>query len=133
MNVPDRAVQEVRATHAAWIAAVNAGELAQLMSLMSDDVVLINPDQPPIGREAFPALFAGAHRQFELHCSSDPLSITVAGDVAYTCARDELRLTPRAGGASVQLAGHRLTVYRRDADGRWRLARDAHTLAPVPD
>jgi ketosteroid isomerase-like protein len=24
-----------------------------------------------------------------------------------------------------------MTVYRKGADGRWRLARDAHTLKPV--
>jgi ketosteroid isomerase-like protein len=31
----------------------------------------------------------------------------------------------------MQLAGHRLTVYRKQPDGRWLLVRDAHTLSPV--
>jgi ketosteroid isomerase-like protein len=31
----------------------------------------------------------------------------------------------------MQLAGHRITVYRKQPDGRWLLARDAHTLSPV--
>jgi ketosteroid isomerase-like protein len=31
----------------------------------------------------------------------------------------------------MQLAGYRLTVYRKHPDGRWLLARDAHTLTPV--
>jgi ketosteroid isomerase-like protein len=40
-------------------------------------------------------------------------------------------VTPRAGGAATQLAGYRMTVYRQQPDGRWLLARDAHTLSPV--
>jgi ketosteroid isomerase-like protein len=32
----------------------------------------------------------------------------------------------------MRLAGHRLTVYRKQLDGRWLLARDAHTLSPSP-
>jgi ketosteroid isomerase-like protein len=31
----------------------------------------------------------------------------------------------------MQLAGHRITVYRKQDDNRWLLARDAHTLSPV--
>ncbi len=31
----------------------------------------------------------------------------------------------------MELAGHRITIYRKQADGLWLLARDAHTLSPV--
>jgi ketosteroid isomerase-like protein len=57
--------------------------------------------------------------------------VVVAGDVAYTLCKDSLSLTPRAGGAPMALAGSRITIYRKQRDGSWRLARDAHTLAPV--
>ncbi len=62
---------------------------------------------------------------------SEPESVVVVGDVAYTLSRDSLSMMPRDGGATVRLVGHRLTVYRRGSDGRWLLARDAHTLALV--
>ena len=123
--------RDVREAHATWIAAVNAAELDTLLGLMTDDVVLINPGEAPFGRDRFRAVFTGAHRQFELHCTSEPEDVAVAGDVACTCARDTLVLKPRDGGATTRMAGHRLTVYRRGGDGVWRLARDAHTLAPV--
>ena len=55
----------------------------------------------------------------------------VVGEVAYTLSRDSLSVTPRAGGKAKQFAGHRITVYRKQPDGRWVLARDAHTLSPV--
>ena len=41
--------------------------------------------------------------------------------------------TPRAGGAPVQDTGWGLVVYHHDADGRWRVARDAFaTDRPLP-
>jgi ketosteroid isomerase-like protein len=57
--------------------------------------------------------------------------VVVVGEVAYTLSRDSVTAAPRAGGDATLLAGHRLTVYRKQPDGRWLLARDAHTLSPV--
>ena len=59
--------------------------------------------------------------------------VVVAGEVAFTRSRDALSVTRRAGGEATQLAGHRITVYRKQLDGRWLLARDAHSLSPVED
>lgn len=55
----------------------------------------------------------------------------IVGDVAYTMCRDSLSVTPRAGGEAMELADHRITIYRKQPDGRWLLARDAHTLSPM--
>jgi uncharacterized protein (TIGR02246 family) len=123
--------RNIRQVHSAWIRAVNAGDVAGLLMLMTDDVVFLNPGQAPVGREAFPAGFATAHRQFQVHCISEVDQIVVVGDVAYTTCRDSLSMTSRAGGETTELAGHRLTIYRKQPDGRWLLARDAHTLSPV--
>ena len=131
---PDQ--QAIHDVHTTWIAAVNAGDLATLLSLMADDVVYLSPGQEPFGRDGFPAGFNGAHRKFHVHCVSELEEITVAGDMAYTRCRDSLTITPREGEEgegekAMKLAGHRLTIYRRQAAGRWLLARDAHTLTPV--
>jgi uncharacterized protein (TIGR02246 family) len=123
--------QAVREVHSSWIDAVNAGDLACLLNLMADDVVLLNPGQAPRGRDEFPSGFSAAHQHARIHCTSELEDVAVAGKVAYTLSRDRLSMTPRAGGATMQLAGHRLTVYRKQPDGRWLLARDAHTLSPV--
>ena len=57
--------------------------------------------------------------------------MVVASELAYTRSRDALSVTPHGGGEMTQLAGHRMTVYRKQPDSRWLLARDAHTLSPV--
>ena len=122
----------IREVHSTWIDAVNAGDLDRLLSLMADDVVFLNPGQAPFGRDGFSQGFSAAHQQAQIRCVSELEEVVVVGEVAYTRSRDSLSVIPRAGGKAMQMAGHRITVYRKQPDGRWLLARDAHTLSPVP-
>jgi uncharacterized protein (TIGR02246 family) len=128
MEPEERAIREV---HATWIDAVNAGDLARLLGVMTDDVVFLNPGRAPFGRDGFPAGFTAAHQLSRIRCISELEEVVVAGDVAYTVCRDSLSVIPRAGAEVTELAGHRITIYRKQPDGRWLLARDAHTLSPV--
>jgi uncharacterized protein (TIGR02246 family) len=130
MGPDDRAIREV---HSTWIDAVNSGDLPRLLPLMADDVVFLNPGQPPVGRDGFAANFLAAHLQVRVRCRSELEEVVVVGEVAYTRSRDALSVTPHAGGEASQLAGHRITVYRKQPDGRWLLARDAHTLSPAAE
>jgi uncharacterized protein (TIGR02246 family) len=130
MRPDERAIREA---HSIWIDAVNAGDLARLHSLMADDVVFLNPGRAPIGRDEFSAVFPAAHEQSRIHCISELDEVVVVGDVAWTRSRDALTVAPRAGGGqTTHLAGHRITIWRKQPDGRWLLARDAHTLSPAP-
>ena len=128
MGPDERAIREV---HSTWIDAVNASDLVCLLSLMAEDVVFLNPGQAPIGRDGFSPGFSAAHQQARINCISELEDVVVVGEVAYTLSRDSLSVTSRACGEAMQFAGHRLTVYRKQPDGRWLLARDAHTLSPV--
>jgi uncharacterized protein (TIGR02246 family) len=128
MDPNERAIREV---HSTWIDAVNAGDLGRLLGLMADDVVFLNPGQAPVGREGFSSGFSAAHQQARVRCVSELENVEVVGEVAYTLSRDSLSVAPRAGGEATHFAGHRITVYRKQPDGRWLIARDAHTLSPV--
>jgi len=127
----DTAEQALRDFHVRWIEAVNAGDLDRLLDMMSDDVTFVAPGRAPFGREGFREGFSGAHRRSLIRCISEPEELVVVGDIAHTVCRDSLTVTPHDGGPGMALAGYRLTVYRRQPDGRWLLARDCHTLAPV--
>ena len=128
MEPDERAIRQV---HSTWIEAVNAGDLGRLLSLMADDAVFLNPGRAPFGRDGFSDGFSAAHKQVRINCISELEEVVVVGEVAYTRSRDSLSVIPRAGGKAKQLAGHRITVYRKQPDGRWVLARDAHTLSPL--
>ena len=128
----ESAERDIRELHAAWIEAVNGGNLAGLLRMMADDAVFLSPGQAPFGREVFSNSFTTAHQHSRIRCRSGLEEVVVAGDLAYTLCEDSLSVTARADGKSAQLSGHRITIYRRQSDGRWLLARDAHSLAPVP-
>src|SRR5438552_4791866 len=130
MGLEERAIREV---HSAWIDAVNAGDLGHLLNLMGDDVVFLSPGQAPFGRDGFSAGFSAAHQQARIRCVSDLEEVVIVGEVAYTRSRDALSVIPRVAKEqeATQLAGYRMTVYRKRPGGRWLLARDAHTVSPV--
>ena len=109
--------------------AVNAGDLARLLTLVAEDVIFLTPGHAPSDREGFSSNFATAHQQMRIGCTSELEEVIVVGEVAYTRGRDALSVTPRAGGKAAQFAGHRMTVYRKLRDGRWLLSRDVHTLS----
>ncbi len=128
MGPDERRIHE---THSTWINAVNAGDLVCLLSLMADDVLFLNPGQAPFGRDGFPAGFSAAHQRARINCVSELENIVVVGEVAYALSRDSLSVTARSSGEVTRLAGHRIAIYRKQPDGRWLLARDAHTLSPA--
>ena len=123
--------REIRTMHSIWIDAVNAGDLARLLTLVAEDVVFLTPGQTPFGREGFSSNFMAAHQQMRICCTSELEEVMVVGEVAYTRSRDALSVTPRDSGPAAQFAGYRLTVYRKQRDGRWLLSRDVHTLSAV--
>jgi uncharacterized protein (TIGR02246 family) len=123
--------REIRAVHSIWIDAANAGDLAHLLTLVAEDVVFVGPCQAPFEREEFSSNFMAAHQQMRICCTSELEEVVVVGEVAYARSRDTVSVTPRAGGKAAQLAGHRMTVYRKQRDGRWLLSRDVHTLSPL--
>jgi uncharacterized protein (TIGR02246 family) len=123
--------REIRLVHSTWIDAVNAGDLARLRTLGAEDVVFFSPGQAPFGWERFSSTFTAAHQQMQICCTSELEEVVVVGEVAYTRSRDALSVAPREGGEAAQLAGHRMTVYRKQRDGRWLLSRDVHTLSAV--
>ena len=123
--------REIRTVHSIWIDAVNSCDLARLLTLVAEDVVFLTPGQAPSGREGFSSNFMAALQQMRICCTSELEEVVVVGEVAYTWSRDTLSVTPRAGGKAAQLAGHRMTVYRKQRDGRWLLSRDVHTLSAV--
>lgn len=123
--------EKIRDLHSVWIDAINVGDLSHLLTLMAEDVVFLTPGQAPLYREGFSENFLAAHQHSQIHCISEQEEVVVVGEVAYTRSRDTLSVTPRDGGEATQLAGYRITIYRKQSAGHWLLVRDAHTLSPV--
>ena len=125
MSDDERAIRDLIAT---WMSASQAGDTDKVLSLMTDDVVFMVPGQEPFGKAAFAAAsqdMQGAR----IEGTSDIRELQVLGDWAYLRGHLRIAVTP-PGGTTVQRAGYTLTILRKEADGKWRLARDANLLTP---
>jgi len=125
MTEDEQAIRQVIAT---WMRASQSGDTATVLSLMTDDVVFTVPGQEPFGREVFKAAAnqlgtAGLH----IAGTNDIVELQIQGDWAFTRNRIDLSITPPTG-EPVRRVGYTLTLFRKEADGRWRVARDANLL-----
>jgi uncharacterized protein (TIGR02246 family) len=110
---------------------------------MADDVVFLTPGREPFGKAEFAAASRG-HKQVRFEGHSDVREIRISGDVvavdvqrmrqaelATAWSKIEVTITPVSGGLPKRLAGNALSVFQRQADGRWLLVHDANLLKPI--
>jgi uncharacterized protein (TIGR02246 family) len=124
--------QQIRELVATWMAATKAGDIATVLSLMTDDVVFLVAGQKPFGKDHFaaalkPAVPGTPVPKIDGH--SEIQEVQVSGNFAYLWSRLNVEMT-MPDGKVAQRAGHTLSVFRKSA-GRWQLARDANLLTPV--
>jgi len=111
----------------AWMRASRAGDTATVLSLMTDDVVFMTPGREPFGKGAFAATSDGM-KNVTIDGHAEIVELQVLGDWAYLRNHIDITVTP-AGGAPLHRAGYTLTIVRKQADGRWLLARDANLVS----
>lgn len=123
MTEDERAIREVVAT---WLEASKRGDTATVLNLMTDDVVFLVPGQAPFGKAAFAAA-SKAQSDMQIEGKSTIEELAVLGDWAHL--RTHLSITVTVQGREpVRRSGYTLTIMRKEADGKWRLARDANLL-----
>jgi uncharacterized protein (TIGR02246 family) len=109
-----------------WLAASKVGDIATVLSLMTDDVVFMVPGREPFGKEAFAAA-SDEMKNVRMEGKSEVRELRVLGEWAYLRNHIEMTITPE-GGAPVTRSGYTLTILRKES-GQWRLARDANLVA----
>jgi len=125
MTTAELQIREVIAT---WLRASAEDDLATLMTLMTEDIVFLLPGREIRGREAFAEMSRAMKGKFRIEGKPDIQEIHVSGDHAYCWNFLSLTVTPVEAGDAMKRAGHILSVFRKEADGRWRLHRDANLL-----
>ena len=119
MTGDEKAIRKVVET---WIAASKVGDAATVLGLMTDDVVFMVPGREPFGKQAF-----AAASKVKMDGSSEIVELRVLGDWAFI--RNHIDITMTSPGAdAINQSGYTLTLLRKEADGQWRLARDANLL-----
>jgi len=126
MTDDERAIRDLVAT---WMAASQAGDVATVLGLMADDVIFMVPGREPFGKEAFAAA-SQSMKGARFEGSYDIREIKLLGDSAYLRNYVTVTMTP-PGGETVRRAGYTLSILRKEASGKWMLARDANLVMKV--
>jgi len=123
--------QSIRDLVAEWQSATAAGDPNRILPLIAEDVVFLTAGSPPMrGREAFATAFKMGMQHIRIESSATIQEIQIAGDFAYGMTHLNVIVTPLQGGTPMRRSGYTLTIFRKDADGRWVLFRDANLLTP---
>jgi uncharacterized protein (TIGR02246 family) len=121
-------VSQIRELVESWIAASNAGDLPALMRMMSDDVVFMTPSRRPFGKAEF-AADSERMKGVAIDARAEVEEIEVFGPRAYVRNRIQVELTA-PGQAPRRMSGYAMSILRKEADGCWRIARDANLVTP---
>ncbi|HEY4807415.1 MAG TPA: SgcJ/EcaC family oxidoreductase [Roseiarcus sp.] len=119
---------QIRELIASWIAASNAGDVSALMDMMTDDVIFMTPGRPPFGKAQF-AADSERVKGAAIDAHAEVQEIDVFGPRAYI--RNHVRVELSVPGQPARrMSGYAMSVLRKEADGRWRIARDANLVMP---
>lgn len=137
----DSAANEAAAKQAktAYLAGINSNNLQQFLSTITDDVVYVAPNTPVlVGKAAVGEWVKGYMEAYQTRWEKKTEEFIVRGDLAYERYSYKSVDTPRASGPAagtpvVTDSGNGINVYRRGADGTWKLARDSWATEKAPN
>jgi ketosteroid isomerase-like protein len=127
-------VAQLLATDREWAKlAATSKDVDSVGSYWTDDARVVLPGQPVLsGKAAIRGMLEGTMKIPGFHVTWTPDSAVVsrAGDMGYTYGTNEFT-APDSTGKLVTTRGRYLTVWRKDADGRWRCVEDFSNPAPA--
>ena len=122
--------QAVRRWFERWMNATREGDLQLARSLIADDAVFLVPGAGRMDKESFAAAVTAGDPNTEFHLDSSIQEIRILGDHAWLWTKISLTMTDKRSKTRSTLAGHSLSVLKRQGEG-WAVLRDANTVVPV--
>ena len=112
-------------TREAWGRAIAAGDVDDILSAWTDDVVIFPASEPPVrGKEAV-RQYMLRNREQGIRPRVTPTAIVaaVAGDIGYVVGTHDW--VNAEGGAS--MPGRYVTLWRRTEEGEWKCFLEIHS------
>ena len=126
-SVPPAASTEAveHAAHGGYVAAINSNDVETLMGSLTDDIVYQAPGAPEVvGKAAVRKWVAGYLAAYRIRWEKTSIGFTVSGDWAFERYTYKSTDTDKKNGTVTTDIGKGINVYRRGADGKWRVAID---------
>jgi len=116
------------------IAALNNDNVDGIMAILTGDHITMAPNEPALALTALRAWHQSRISESKLDMSFTSEEILMVGDWAFERWTSSLTLTPTAGGSPTRDSNKGIWVWKRQADGTWRLARSIwNSDIPIPD
>lgn len=116
------ALDHVREAH---IAALNDGDVNAWVGAFTADGVQMPPNAPAnLGGESIRAWSQAFLAPFRVDFALLVDEVHVAGDWAFERGTYTITLTPKTGGEPIRDNGKHITIYKRQPNGAWGIARD---------
>jgi uncharacterized protein (TIGR02246 family) len=114
-----------------WSAAMRAKDVDRLLTLVTDDVVIMPSNMPSVvGKNAVGEMLRAFFACFLVDRTITPEEVQVGGDRAFARWRDSLTLRLISGGPPISVQARGVSILHRDTDGTWRFARSITNTAP---
>jgi uncharacterized protein (TIGR02246 family) len=130
--------QAIAALHETDMVASMARDIDTLVSLCSDDCVLLPPGQEPIrGREAVRESLERDAEQGQTYRITEYVhefeEVRILDGWAFEWGRFRAAAEPVRGGSPIRSSGKILRVLKRQTDGAWKVARSIWNDDPAVD
>jgi ketosteroid isomerase-like protein len=105
--------------------AFNLGDVARILAIADPELVSFSDGQPcefgKSGLDAFEIRLRSFFERFTAKLAVIVVEIRMKGDVAYDYGWHDLTLTPKDGGQPIRRRDRYVDIWRRTADGNWKL------------
>ncbi len=123
----------IEAANQKWAAAMLAGDMTDAIGNYADDAVLMMPMMPTLNGRA--AIESGMKEMLTMMKVNDAkpstLDVVASGDLAIETGTVTMTTTMK-GAKPVTEVGKYLTVWKRQADGGWKIIRDINNSDGPP-
>lgn len=123
----------IEAGNAKWVEAFNRGDAAGVAALYTDDATLLPPNSEMVqGKQGIQDFWNGGIQMGLKDAALTTVDVGGSGDTAYEIGKYTLKIQP-AGQEGMTDSGKYLVVWKRQADGTWKLHVDIwNSSMPMP-
>jgi len=126
-NIEDD-VRAIKALVKAWVTAVESGDVEQILTLYTDDIVEMPPNAPANkGKRAVEDYFNKGLEAFTIEATwpvEGTEEIIVSGNLACYISEYQQKFTLKANGAVMEDHGKIVEICLKQPDGSWKFARE---------
>jgi ketosteroid isomerase-like protein len=102
----------------------NSADSLGWVSLFEDGAVYMPAGTPAVNTESgLRDMAATGFGSYQADIRIEPVEIVILGEWAFARSNVSGTVTPRAGGDAIPVDVKQLVLYRRQADGSWKIAR----------